>query len=167
MVDAYDTLSLLAEIAIAIAGFSGIVIALGGQSLSAVTVLEKRRLNNLFVLSGFVLFVALLAIALLHLGLDDTTILWRSGSAAILVLVTPWLIVDIHKILNLESTERQKVNWVVFYLFDAVAVGGLVLQVLNVFFIMQDWPFILAMVIATAGAFQQFILIVQTKLREI
>lgn len=167
MIDAYDTLSLLAEIAIAIAGFSGIVIALGGQSLSAVTVLEKRRLNNLFVLSGFVLFVALLAIALLHLGMEDTTLLWRGGSAALFLLVTPWLIADIYKIVNLESTEKQKVNWLVFYLFDAVAIGGLLLQLINVFYIMEDWPFLFAMVIATAGAFQQFILIVQTKLREI
>lgn len=106
MISTYDTLSLLAEIAIAIAGFFGIVIALGGQSLSTVSILEKRRLNNLFVLSGFVLFISLVAIALLHLGIEDNSLLWRSGSAAIFLLVTPWLIIDTLKIVNLDATEK-------------------------------------------------------------
>lgn len=54
-----------------------------------------------------------------------------------------------------------------FYVFGVVAISELILQVVNVILIMLDWPFILAMVIATIGAFQQFILIVQTKLRDI
>ncbi len=166
MINTYDTLSLLAEIAITIAGFSGIVIALGGHSLSAVSILEKRRLNNLFLLSGFVLCISLLAIALLHLGIADDSLLWRGGSAAIFLLATPWLIVDTLKIVNLDATEKAKINWPVFYVFDAVVIGALILQVVNVLLIRLDWPFILALVIATVGAFQQFILIVQTKLRD-
>jgi hypothetical protein len=55
MPEPHDTLSIFAEVAIALAGFSGIVIAFGRRSIGSLSTLEFRRLSNLFTLSGMAL----------------------------------------------------------------------------------------------------------------
>jgi hypothetical protein len=92
MPDIQDTLSTFAEISVALAGFSGIVIAFGRRSIGSLGKLEVRRLSNLFILSGLALVFSLLGISLLHLNLEDSNILGLWGSAAVLLLATPWLI---------------------------------------------------------------------------
>jgi hypothetical protein len=161
MPDIHDTLSTFAEISVALAGFSGIVIAFGRRSIGSLSKLEVRRLSNLFLLSGLVLIFSLLGISLLHLNLEDTSILGVWGSATVFLLATPWLIWDVVKVYRLEKVEKARVNPLVLFIFNSLAVGMLLLQLANLFLLQALWPFFLAMVLIVIGAFQQFILLVR------
>lgn len=160
MLDQHETLSTFAEIAVAIAGFSGIVIAFGRRSLGSLTDLERRRLSNLFALSGFVIFSTLLSISCLYVESLEATLLWRSQSALIVLLGTLWQIIDWQRIARLEAHERAQVKAAVIYPFTGLAVIGLALQIANVVWLVAPWPFFVALVIITLFAFQQFILLV-------
>jgi len=166
MPDPHDTLSIFAEVAVALAGFSGIIIAFGRRSSGALTPLELRRLSNLFGLSGLVLISSLLGISLLHIESLEPATLWIGGSALLFLLVTPWLILDSRKVARLEKKERAEVKAYVIYPFNFLAVVVLLLQIANVFFLNKSWPFFLALVLAITFAFQQFILLVRMGFRD-
>jgi hypothetical protein len=166
MSDPQGTLAIFAEISVALAGFSGIVIAFGRRKVGVLNRLETRRLTNLFILSGIVLFLSLIGISLLHLELADTSILWRIGSAVLFFLAMPWLIWDVIRIRRLDKSERAGVNSIILFIFNSLAVAMLFLQLANWFYIEESWPFFLALSLIIAGAFQQFILLVSMGLSE-
>jgi hypothetical protein len=166
MPNPHDTLSIFAEVAVALAGFSGIIIAFGRRPSGALTPLELRRLSNLFVLSGFVLISSLLGVSLLYIESLEPTTFWSIGSATVFLLVTPWLILDWRKVTRLEEEERAEVKAYVIYPFNFLAVVVLLLQIANVFVISKSWPFFLALALATTFAFQQFILLVRMGFRD-
>ncbi|NND43725.1 MAG: hypothetical protein HKN58_00265 [Xanthomonadales bacterium] len=165
MPDPHDTLSIFAEVSIALVGFSGIAIAIGHRPLGSLTPLESRRLFNLFTFPGLVLFLSLAAIALLHFGYLDEPVLWRSGSAILMVIGVPWLVLDWRKILRLDASERAQVNGYVVYPFTALALITLALQLGNVMWWAEAWIFFMAMVMQLLFAFQQFVSLVITGLR--
>ena len=166
MPEPHETLSIFAEVSVALAGFSGIAIAFGSRSLGSLSRLEVRRLSNLFTLAGMALLTSLLMISLLYLDLASHDILWRGGSALLLVVAGPWLAWDVVRVTRLEQSERAEVKRSILYIFDSLAVGVLVLQLVNVIYIVAPWPFFLALTLAVAGAFQQFILLVRMGIRE-
>lgn len=166
MPDPHATLSIFAEVSVALAGFSGIVIAFGRRSLGALTQLELRRLANLFVFSGSVLLLALLGMSLLHLVPADSSSLWRSASALVFVFGTFWMIMDARRVSRLAPTERADVKGYILYPFMAAGVAALVLQLVNVLLFHEAWPFFLALVLAIAFALQQFILLVRMAFRD-
>ena len=162
----HETLSIFAEVSVALAGFSGIAIAFGRRSLGSLSRLEVRRLSNLFILSGLVLLSSLLMISLLHLDLASADILWRGGSAILFLMATPWLAWDVVRVTRLERSEKSEVNRLILYSFDSLAVAVLALQLVNLVYIIAPWPFFLALTLAVAGAFQQFILLVRMGIRD-
>ena len=166
MPDPHDTLSIFAEISIALAGFSGIVIAFGGRSVGSLGALEIRRLSNLFILSGVVLTLALVGISMLHVSGINVAQFWSWASAAVFLIATPWLIGDIVKVTGFESHDKSQINWSLVIFFDSMAAAMIVLQALNWWSINAAWPFFVALTLITIGAFQQFILLVRTGIRQ-
>lgn len=166
MSDPHATLSIFAEVSVALAGFSGIVMAFGRRANSTLTRLEVRRLSNLFILSGFALLMSLVWISLLHINNVDVNLLWRTGSAVVFLLATPWLIWDIVRVLRLEPSEKAEANTAVFVVFYSLTIAVLLLQVANCWVISKSWPFFLALVLIITGAFQQFVLLVRMYLGE-
>ena len=160
MPDPQATLSIFAEISIALAGFSGIVMAFGRRGNSELSKLEARRLSNLFILSGFSLLLSLVWISLLHLESIEMNLLWSSGSAVVVLLATPWLVWDMVLVVRLNRNERAEASTSVFITFYTIAIVMLSLQVANWVFISESWPFFLALVLIVVGAFQQFVLLV-------
>jgi hypothetical protein len=167
MPDPHSTLSIFAEVAVALAGFSGIVIAFGRRKVGALTALERRRLSNLFMLSGMVLFMAMLCMALLHVAALETHLLWAGSSALIFLLATPWLALDTIRLRRLEASERADIKIYVLIPFNTMGVAALLLQVFNAFWLQEAWPFFLVLVVAITGAFQQFILLVRMGVRDV
>ncbi len=161
--DPADSLSIFAEVAIALAGFSGIVIAFSRNSVEAYSALEVRRLANLFMLSGFVLLSALLGIALLHTADLSSTLYWSMFSGLILLLGTIWIVWDIRKVRQL-AAEGASINTFLVVVFDSLASLALLLQLYNTIYLQQSWPVLVALTFITAGAFQQFILLVHMRL---
>jgi hypothetical protein len=162
MSDPQATLSIFAEICIALAGFSGIVMAFGRRPNSVLTKLETRRLSNLFILSGFGLLLSLVWLSLLHIESIDLNLLWRTGSAVVVLLATPWLVWDIVRVLRIDRSERENANTYVFAAFYTLTFVMLLLQLANWVWIFESWPFFLALVLVITGAFQQFVLLVQS-----
>ena len=166
MPDPHETLSVFAEVSVALAGFSGVAIAFGRPAIGALSQLESRRLFNLFTFSGFVLIVSLLGISLLHIESVNESLLWRSGSSILVILGAPWLIRDWRKINRLSPEERLHVPNSVIYPFTVMAVVVIVLQIVNALKYGAAWPFFAALVLLVAFTFQQFILLVWTRLRD-
>jgi hypothetical protein len=155
-----EILATFAQVAVALAGFSGIIIAFERRSLGSLTRLELRRLSNLFALSGFVLLASLAGIVLLHMGYFGQDLLWRSASALMLATGVPWVARDMLLIRRLSPEEKsQVVGWVI-YPFYVIAAFGLLLQAINCFY-GELWPVLVALVIMVMFAFQQFILLVR------
>ena len=166
MADPHDTLAIFAEVSVALAGFSGIAIAFGRRSLGGLTSNEMRRLSNLFAMSGFVLFSALLGMSALHFESASENVLARYGSLLVLIFGVPWLIYDWRKAIRLLAADENAVNTTLFYPFNIVAILILLLQLINTVALAESWPFFLALLMCTSFAFQQFILLVATGFRE-
>jgi len=166
MPDPHNTLTIFADVSVALAGFSGIAIAFGRRSVGALNSLESRRLFNLFTFSGLVLIISLLGISLLHVDLVNENSLWRSGSAVLVLFGVPWLIRDWRKVRSLKPEERSQVPGQVIYPFIVMAILMLIFQLANVFVLAEAWPFFVALVLIVAFAFQQFILLIWMGLRD-
>ena len=162
--DPHASFSIFAEVSVALAGFSGIVMAFGHQRLENLSALEVRRLANLFMFSGFVLIASLLSIALLHSSEEIPDLFWPAFSALIFVFGTTWLAYDIYKVRQL-SAAGAHINLTLVTLFDSLAALILTLQFYNCLWLQQTWPTFVALTLITAGAFQQFILLVQMHMR--
>ena len=161
MPDTQSTFAIFAEVSVALAGFSGIVIAFGKRSLGALTSLEVRRLSNLFMLSGLVLMSSLLGICALHVDGLNPGRFWQASSAILFLIIAPWLCWDVLRLTRLERQERAQVNRVILYSFNALAVAVLLLQLANAVLLRSSWPVFIALTAAIGGAFQQFILLVR------
>lgn len=69
------TLSVIASIAVAIAGFSGVVVALTGKTTKSFSALERLNLRILLQVSAFALLFSLIPL-ILHRALESATA-WR------------------------------------------------------------------------------------------
>lgn len=162
--DSHESFSIFAEVAIALAGFSGIIITFGFRSAENLSPLEVRRLANLFILSGFVLIASLLAISLLHVTDIRPEIFWSAGSGIVFLLGTSWLGWDIYKV-RLLTRGGAVINVALVAIFDSLGVMVLLLQLHNCFSMHTSWPIFVALTLVTAGAFQQFILLVHMRMQ--
>jgi hypothetical protein len=167
MADAQQTFLIFAEVAVALAGFSGIIIAFGQRAHGSLSKLELRRLSNLFALSGYVLLASLLGVSLLHVETPDQDLVWRLESAILVLLGTPWLVTDWRKVTRLDPAERSQVRASIFYPFTVLAVLALALQIANIFYMGRSWPLFLGLLVVVSYAFQQFILLVRMAFRDV
>ncbi len=87
MPDPVETLRILVEASVAMAGFSGVVVVFGRRAEREWSQIERARLANLLTTSFSVLFLSLTALVLLHAG-TDPKITWRIGSATWSIIAT-------------------------------------------------------------------------------
>jgi ABC-type iron transport system FetAB permease component len=89
-----DSLATVAEIGIALAGFSGLVVVLRKRS-GSLNDIEKYRMSVLLATAFGAMFLALLPGALQQLGLDDDVV-WRASSGILtafsLAFVLGWVL---------------------------------------------------------------------------
>ncbi|MEN8162141.1 MAG: hypothetical protein ABFS41_18875 [Myxococcota bacterium] len=84
-----STLELLAELAVGVLGFSGIVVAIGRRQAGKWTPIDQRRFFSMVLIGALVIVLALLPFPLHHAGLDGASLWgWSSGIAAPLILLT-------------------------------------------------------------------------------
>ena len=87
-----STLQLIAELAIGVMGFSGIVAVLGRRASGAWTSLDRARFTTMVGHTVFVLFLSLFPLALFHTGLPEGWV-WRTSSGAGAIVAVILLIV--------------------------------------------------------------------------
>ncbi|MCH7600462.1 MAG: hypothetical protein IH973_11955 [Myxococcales bacterium] len=144
MPDPVDTLSILVEAAVAIAGFSGVVVVFGRRATEEWSDLEMIRIRNLLATSFAVLFLSLVTLLLLHAGVAPETT-WVIGSA----IWSAFVAVQVTQLLrNLHTTtgDPQRTSTPVVALFIGVSLALVLLNLWNALAFRQFWPFLAAQI---------------------
>jgi hypothetical protein len=84
--DPSEVLMLIVEASLGLAGFAGVVTAVGQRSVAGLVELQRLNLVNLLAIAFGALFMSLGALALQSAKVDDATI-WRIWSG---VGIVPW-----------------------------------------------------------------------------
>ena len=74
--DSYDILQTIAEVAVTIVGFTGVVFAIGRYSNAGTTATQRMGIVHLLIPASLSMFLALLPLVLLY-AVEDSAELWR------------------------------------------------------------------------------------------
>ena len=144
----------LAEIAIALAGFTGVVVAFGSRSEGAWHPGDRLRLGFLLEASLTAVGFALLGLLLISINISQS-MSWIIGSA-IWALYMTLSLTRSHLALKKDQDTHGDVdrfaNWITTGLFVAL----IAVQVANIFVWQAFWPFLAGILLNLAGAAMQF-----------
>lgn len=121
------SLTIYAEIAIALAGFASLVSVIGARAGGDPPMLDANRLRNLVDTSLLVVVFALLPAVPFAMGLD-ATLIWRGSSAAYLLCLAGWAPVALRRQARLRAADiRIRAGWAgllwLFYLLGVLALA--------------------------------------------
>ena len=154
-----EILSAVAQIAVALAGFAGVVVVFRRESVHEWSRIDKFRLRLLLSNSVFPLAYSLFAMFLLTLKPPPESIWrWCSGFAAVCQI--PFAITSIKRRRTLSSAEFKAVSKIVFYPLFALASAVLLLQFYNLAVLNSFWPFFAGIFVHLMGAMVQFVRLV-------
>jgi len=154
-----EILSAAAQIAVALAGFAGVVVVFRRESVHEWSRIDKFRLRLLLGNSVFPLAYSLFAMFLLTLKPPPESIWrWCSGFAAVCQI--PFAITSIKRRRTLSSAEFKAVSKIVFYPLFALASAVLLLQFYNLAVLNSFWPFFAGIFVHLMGAMVQFVRLV-------
>jgi hypothetical protein len=152
-----DTLIAVVEVAIAFAGFSGIVSIFGRPSPSEWSLDDRHRLSNLLRASFTALFVAFFALLLLGAGLPERRT-WAISSA---VWALCWLVLASNSIFRaraaIRSGEVPAAATMYLRVMLVASVAFTLLQVANAVYLQTFWAFLSGLLFALAAAASQFV----------
>jgi hypothetical protein len=130
-------LSTLAQIAVALAGFSGIVVALGGRAHGEWSSRDRRLLTALLGTSGGSALLCVPPLLLASAQLPERTI-WVVSSGCAVVLQGGLMAIRAGEVAKDRDT-RAREPYLLVVVFSA-AVAFAVLQLANVFWLGVAWP---------------------------
>jgi hypothetical protein len=159
-----DILSLFAELTVGLAGFSGIVVALGRRQSAQLSPLDQQRLANLLKHAFSALFWSLFTITLLQTAFPAEA-LWRSASAGWALTGAIWLARDWSRLRALPRPERARVSRLQLVALDGAAVLTILLQVSNSVYLHAFWPLVVALSFNLLLAFRNFVTLLYSEFR--
>jgi hypothetical protein len=151
-----EALGIAAQIAVALAGFAGVVVVFRRESVHEWSTIDKFRLRLL--LANSILPLALCVIALLLLTIEPAlTGVWRwcSSIAFVIFLLFAITTQTSFRRLHLQQVQGAPAN-LIFYLFTTLGWGATLLQLYNVAFLDVFWPFFTGIVLQLLAAMLQF-----------
>ena len=151
-----EALGIAAQIAVALAGFAGVVVVFRRESVHNWSTLDKFRLRLL--LANSILPLGLCVIALLLLTVQPTLIgVWRwCSSVGFVVFLAFGITVNISsRRLHLRQLQDAPANFI-FHLFAVLGWGAILLQLCNVALLGAFWPFFAGIVLQIVAAMLQF-----------
>ena len=152
-----ETLGIAAQIAVALAGFAGVVVVFGRVSAHEWSPIDKFRLRQL--LTNSIVPLALCMIGLLLLAIRPAlggVWRWCSGAAFVILLQFSIGSVKAFRRLDLQKLQRPVVRRSFFYLSGAVGIAVTLLQLYNAALLNAFWPFFTAIVLQLIAAMLQF-----------
>ncbi len=158
--EAASTLQVLAEIAIAIAGFSGVVTALSIRT-SQWTDLDKIRLRVLLQASFATALFSLLPLILFSTTLLNPTI-WVIASSAWLIYMGVSTIPFVVRGIRKAGSAPDRLGRPMVALFLGIVGSVFVVQVLNVAILRTAWPHLTAMLGGLIGSSVAFLRLIQS-----
>ena len=139
-------LSALAEVGIAIAGFSGIVVALQHRS-GGWPEIDKFRFNLLLQVSLVGVFSSLIPI-LLHLVNPGRTFVWAWSSGLWLAYALPMIVYRVPRaITTLRSVAEPWSRSARAYMFTSLTLQ-ILLQTTNLVWLREPWPHVLTVLLS-------------------
>lgn len=154
-------LSTSAQIAVAIAGFAGVVAAFRNESMHDWGRIEKFWLRLLLVNSILPLSFSMVGLLLLAVTPESPAIWqWCSGFAALVLL--PYTVMIIRNVVGFAPGQLEAAGGTRFtsYTLCTLLVAVCLLQLLNVAALAVFWPFFGASVALLLGAMYQFVRLV-------
>jgi hypothetical protein len=151
-----EALGIAAQIAVALAGFAGVVVVFRHESVHEWSPIDKFRLRSL--LTNSVLPLGLSMIALLLLTIEPAlTDVWRwcSGIAFIVFVAFGIAITTSFRRLDLRQSQAASAHFI-FYLSATMGWGATLLQLYNVALLGAFWPFFSGIVVQLVAAMVQF-----------
>ena len=158
--EAASTLEVLAEIAIAIAGFSGVVAALTIHTAQW-SELDKIRLRALLQASLGTAFFSLLPLVLSSTTLRSPTV-WVIASSTWLIYMGASTIPFVLQAMGKSGAAPDGLGRPMLALFMAIVGSAVVMQVLNVAVLRTAWPHLAAMLSGLFAASVAFIRLIQS-----
>ncbi len=144
-----DALTTITEVAIGIAGFAAIFIAIGKDE---VTIGSKGVFIQLWVQSVGIIIFSLLPMILYSYGLGDTQVFVFSSYT---YLVFTSIVIPIVIFVRVRHFDME-LTWTLLPIAASIPLISLV----NAVFVQQPWLYLVALVVAILLAFQAFMLLV-------
>ena len=152
-----EALGIAAQIAVALAGFAGVVVVFRREAVHEWTGIDKLRLRLLLANSILPLGLCMLGLLLLTIKPAPPGIWrWCSGIALVANL---WFVTGIGKTfrrLDLRNLQRERSSRFIFYLFGAFGTASVVLQLYNIALLAAFWPFFAGVVYQLITAMAHF-----------
>ena len=137
-----EALGIAAQIAVALAGFAGVVVVFRRESVHEWSALDKLRLRLL--LANSVLPLGLSMLGLLLLTIKPTPLeIWRWCSAMAFMVFLMFVAMTGRNFrrLNLREVQRERGSRFMLSFFGALGMAAMLLQGYNVAFLGAFWPF--------------------------
>lgn len=155
-----EALGIAAQIAVALAGFAGVVVVFRRESVREWSPLDKFRLRLLLLNS--VLPLGLCVIALLLLAVEPAlTGVWRwcSSIAFVVLLLFGIATTTGFRRFGVKQSQNAPAN-LFFYLSATLGTGATLLQLFNVVLLGAFWPFFTGIIVQLVAAMFQFMRII-------
>ena len=149
-----EALSTAAQVAVALAGFAGIIVAFRTGSVHEWELVDKFRLRLLLTNSAFALTFSLFGILLLSTDLEPSW-RWRVCSLIALAITVPFA-VRTSATANRLTQYRAGSARMMYYMFASLGTAALLLQIANLF-INAFWPFFATIFVHLVAATFQFV----------
>lgn len=151
-----DALSIVAQVAVTLAGFAGIVVVFRPESVHQWSALDKFRLRLLLTNSALPLGFSLFGMLLLTTSLPAVSI-WRWCSGLVFLVDLLALMISRSPRRIIPSAEFQTASRFMYYSMAAFASGALVLQLFNAVLWTRFWPFFTILFVHLIAAIVQFV----------
>lgn len=162
MIEQQALLNEIAQLALAVVGFSGIVVVLGQRSVGSWSKADIGRMSVMMTTAFRTLFAALFPLVLIQFGLADAIVWgWSSG---IVALIGIFAIVRIARYARSIDADEHHIPWLqttmLFLSFISIVIN--VLNAAGIVFDRSFGPYFLTLMIAFGMSCIYFVRLVQT-----
>ncbi len=152
-----EALGIAAQIAVALAGFAGVVVVFRRESVHEWSAVDKLRLRLLFVNSLLPLGLCLMGMVLLTIKPMPPGIWrWCSGIAFAVSLLFAVTMTKHFRRSDVRKARRERATRFIFYLFGVFGIATTLLQLYNAVFPGVFWAFFISIVFQVIIALFQF-----------
>jgi hypothetical protein len=152
-----EALGVAAQIAVALAGFAGVVVVFRRESVHEWSPIDKLRLRLLLGNSILPLGLCMMGMLLLTIKPMPPGIWkWCSGIAFVVSLLFGITMTKYFGRLNAQQVQRERATRFLLYLFGMFGIATNLLQVYNAAFLGVFWPFFTTIIFQISTAMFQF-----------
>jgi hypothetical protein len=156
-----EALSASAQVAVALAGFAGVVVAFRNRSVHEWSKIDKFRLRILLMNSAMPFVLSILAMLLSSTALDQDTV-WQICSVlafVMIVVVGQQMSGDLRR-LSPQEFRAGGGSRAIFYSASVIGIAVTLLQLYNAITLKTFWPFFAAIAALLVLAMLQFVRLV-------